>query len=74
MRSIVFESPVTNGTDTLEVRRVSIIKTKYGKKPYLSVSDVAVRVEHSQHAKITNVIGDIAKIVTRTKKKVTCAT
>jgi hypothetical protein len=44
-RLMVFESPVTNETDTLEVRRVSIITITA--KTYVSVSDVAVRVEDS---------------------------
>ena len=35
------------------------------KKPYASASDVAVRVEDSLHAKITNLIDDIVEIVIR---------
>ena len=44
------------------------------KKLYVCASDVAVRAEDSQHAKILSLIDDIVKIVIRTEKPVNCVT
>ena len=68
--SKVFESSVTNGTDTLEVGRDRLSQKKYSE-------EITVRERKrccDTSAKITNVIGHIAKSVTRRNKYVTRVT
>ena len=71
----VFEYHARNAIDSLEIRRVSINtrNVRRTKEPYVRVSVVAARVELSSRAKITNVIFDSVRSVTRTEMQATCA-
>ena len=69
----IFAFLANNATGTLEFRNFSLIiwHVHRRKEPYVRVSVFVARVEHLWREKTTNVINDIAKTVTRTKKTVT---